>query len=83
MTGGPERLIGALLIAMFVTALVNAQFSDPIQSNGSVWLWGGIAIGMSARLTARRNVPDGVPARPDALGVVPARRDAPAIHHAR
>jgi O-antigen ligase len=83
MTGGPERLIGALLIAMFVTALVNAQFSDPIQSNGSVWLWGGIAIGMSARLTARRDVPDGVPARPDALGVVPARRDAPAIHHAR
>jgi len=55
LTAGPERLVGALLIAMFVTALVNAQFSDPIQSNGSVWLWGGIAVGMSARLAARRD----------------------------
>jgi O-antigen ligase len=55
LTVGSERLVGVLLIAMFVTALVNAMFSDPIQGNRSVWLWGGIAVGMSARLAARRD----------------------------
>jgi hypothetical protein len=54
MTRGSERLLSALIISMFVCELVNAQFSDPIQGNGSVWLWGGIAVGMSARLAAAR-----------------------------
>jgi O-antigen ligase len=52
---GPDRLMASLLIALFLTALVNACFSDPIQGNGEVWLWGGLAIGMSARLARRRS----------------------------
>ena len=50
---GPDRLMASLLISLFLTALVNACFSDPIQGNGEVWLWGGLAIGMSARLARR------------------------------
>ena len=49
-SSGDERLVATLVIAMFASAFVNAQFSDPIQGNGSVWLWGGLAIGMAARL---------------------------------
>jgi O-antigen/teichoic acid export membrane protein/O-antigen ligase len=60
---GTDRTTIALVISLFLTALVNANFSDPIQGNGSVWLWGGVAIGMSARLSRRRDsrtlVPDG------------------------
>ncbi|HEX3975028.1 MAG TPA: O-antigen ligase family protein [Solirubrobacteraceae bacterium] len=63
MTEGRLRLLTALLIAMFLTALVNAQFSDPIQGNGSVWLWGGIAVGMAARLESRRAASLAEPAR--------------------
>ena len=73
LTAGPERLVGALLIAMFVTSLVNAQFSDPIQSNGSVWLWGGLAVGMSARLAARHHTAGISPAPREALAIGPAR----------
>jgi O-antigen/teichoic acid export membrane protein len=51
---GTDRTTIALVISLFLTALVNANFSDPIQGNGSVWLWGGVAIGMSARLGRRR-----------------------------
>lgn len=57
LTAGPDRLVAALLISMFLTAVINSQFSDPIQGNGSVWLWGGMAVGMSARLAARRRSP--------------------------
>jgi O-antigen ligase len=60
---GTDRTTIALVISLFLTALVNANFSDPIQGNGGVWLWGGVAIGMSARLSRRRDsrtlVPDG------------------------
>jgi O-antigen/teichoic acid export membrane protein/O-antigen ligase len=63
MTQGRERLVTALFIAMFLTALVNAQFSDPIQSNGSLWLWGGLAVGMAARLASRRSSRIAEPAR--------------------
>lgn len=52
---GTDRTTIALVISLFLTALVNANFSDPIQGNGSVWLWGGVAIGMSARLSRERD----------------------------
>lgn len=51
---GQDRLMASLLISLFLTALINACFSDPIQGNGEVWLWGGLAIGMSARLARQR-----------------------------
>jgi hypothetical protein len=54
MTTATDRLLSALLISMFVNELVNAQFSDPIQGNGSIWLWGGLALGTRARLLAVR-----------------------------
>lgn len=50
---GEDRLVTALAMSMFLTAFINAQFSDPIQTNGNVWLWGGIAVGMAARLAVR------------------------------
>jgi O-antigen ligase len=53
LSSGQERITAALLISLLLTAFVNANFSSPIQGNGSVWLWGGVAVGMSARLTYR------------------------------
>jgi O-antigen ligase len=47
---GEEKLLGALLISLFVTALINACFSGAIQDNRDIWLWGGLAIGMSTRM---------------------------------
>ena len=51
-TIGADRLLSALLIAMFTCEMVNAQFSDPIQGNGSIWLWGGLAVGWATRLAS-------------------------------
>lgn len=50
---GADRLVVALFVSLFLTGFVNANFSDPIQGNGSLWLWGGLTIGMSARLMAQ------------------------------
>lgn len=49
-TLGLDRLTATVLIALFLSALTNAFVSEPIQSNGEVWLWGGLAIGLSAQL---------------------------------
>ena len=51
---GTDKTTIALVISLFLTALVNANFSDPIQGNGSIWIWGGVAMGMSARLARGR-----------------------------
>jgi O-antigen ligase len=53
MTRSTERLLAALLIALFLTALVNACFSGAIQDNRELWIWGGLAIGMSVRIANR------------------------------
>jgi hypothetical protein len=47
-------MTATILVALFVNALVNANFSDPIQGNPDVWIWGGLAVGMSAAIAARR-----------------------------
>ncbi len=49
-TTGADKLLAALLSALFLTALINACFSGAVQDNSEVWLWAGIGIGMSARL---------------------------------
>ncbi len=46
---GTERLEVTVLIALFVTALVNSMFSGAVQDNYDVWLWGGIGLGLYAR----------------------------------
>jgi O-antigen/teichoic acid export membrane protein/O-antigen ligase len=51
---GGDQLVAALLIALFLAAFVNACFSGAIQDNRDVWIWGGIAIGMSARIAKSR-----------------------------
>jgi O-antigen ligase len=55
-SAGPDRLTASILIALFVNAFVNANFSDPIQGNPDVWIWGGLAVGMSAAMAAGRHV---------------------------
>jgi O-antigen ligase len=52
-TVGQDQLAAALLIALFLTALINACFSGAIQDNREVWLWGGLALGMSGRIAAQ------------------------------
>lgn len=47
-TAGIRQLEVTLLIALFVSALVNAMFSGAIQDNSDLWLWSGLAIGMYA-----------------------------------
>lgn len=49
---GAEKLDAVILIALFLSALGNALFSGAIQNNQEIWIWGGLGLGMSARLTA-------------------------------
>jgi O-antigen ligase len=67
---GEDKLIASLLIALFLAAFINACFSGAIQDNRDVWIWGGIAIGMYARISTSRR--PGVPARPETTA--PIRR---------
>jgi O-antigen ligase len=50
---GTERLDAAVLIALFLSALVNALFSGAIQDNHEIWIWAGLGVGMSTRLAVR------------------------------
>ncbi len=49
-----QKLDVAVLIALFLAALVNAFFSGAIQDNHEIWLWAGLGLGMSSRLRGRR-----------------------------
>ncbi len=53
-TAGNGRLAAAVVAALFVNALVNALVSGAIQDNFEIWIWGGVGVGMAARLAARR-----------------------------
>ncbi len=55
-TVGADQLAAALLISLFLTALINACFSGAIQDNREIWLWGGLGLGMSARVAWQRQV---------------------------
>ena len=48
-TQGAGDLQVAVVIALFVSALVNASFSGDIQTNSSVWLYAGLGLGLSIR----------------------------------
>jgi len=52
---GRTRLAVSLTVALFVTAVVNAQFSGGIPNNRGVWLWAGLVTGLAAGVLARRN----------------------------
>jgi O-antigen ligase len=43
-----ERLEVSLVIALLLTAVVNALFSGALPDNSDIWRWGGIAIGLYA-----------------------------------
>ena len=49
-----DKLDAAVLITLFLTALINALFSGAIQDNKEIWLWGGLGMGMGARVTYQR-----------------------------
>jgi O-antigen ligase len=46
--GGENAGWSGLLLTLFVFSLVNAQFSGDIPYNSGLWLWGGVASGLSA-----------------------------------
>jgi O-antigen ligase len=48
-----DRVTVALIAALFTSAIVNASLSTAIQDNAAVWIAGGLAIGLGARLSAR------------------------------
>lgn len=51
---GRDKLLTALLVSLFLTALVNASFSGAIQDNSGIWLWGGLGLGFGTAFAARR-----------------------------
>jgi O-antigen ligase len=58
--GEEERLVSGLVLALGATALVNATFSGGLPHNRAVWLWAGVALGLSARVLAEaRELPEG------------------------
>ncbi|MHB1836704.1 MAG: O-antigen ligase family protein [Solirubrobacteraceae bacterium] len=42
-----DRLVVALVTALFTSAFLNALVSGQVADNAEVWLWGGVAVGMS------------------------------------
>ncbi len=56
-TAGQDKLLAALVLALFVMALTNACFSGAFQDNREIWMWGGLGIGMSVRLLGRAAQP--------------------------
>lgn len=50
-----ERLLAAVVAGLFSMAVVNALFSSALPNNKAVWLWGGVAAGLSARLLGDRS----------------------------
>jgi O-antigen ligase len=51
---GWDRADAAVLAALFVSALVNAFVSGAIQDNKEIWVWGGLGVGMAARMALLR-----------------------------
>ena len=51
-----DRLLAGVVAALFSMAVVNALFSSAIPNNKEVWLWSGVAAGLSARLLRDRGV---------------------------
>lgn len=49
---GAERMDAAVLLALLAAATVNACFSGALPDNLDIWLWAGVAAGMSARAAA-------------------------------
>jgi O-antigen ligase len=75
-----------LLIALFLSALVNAIFSGAIQDNSDLWLWSGLAIGVYVRQREAQGQPEPAvelhrehrqPLIPSAAGALSFRRAAP------
>jgi O-antigen ligase len=61
VTTGEDKLLSAVLFSLFLTALTNACISEAIYGNAEVWLWGGFALGMWARITQGSAWPRGRP----------------------
>lgn len=51
---GRDKADAAVLAALFVSALVNALVSGAIQDNKEIWVWGGLGVGMAARMALLR-----------------------------
>jgi hypothetical protein len=49
-----DRLVAAVIAALFAMAVVNALFSSALPNNKEAWLWAGVAAGLAARLLGDR-----------------------------
>jgi O-antigen ligase len=58
-----DRLTTAIVTALFCTATVNALFSSALPNNKEMWLWAGVAAGLSARVLGDRGTGRGARAR--------------------
>lgn len=54
-----NRLLAAVVAALFSMAVVNGLFSASLPNNKAVWLWSGVAAGLSARLLKDRGASRG------------------------
>lgn len=57
-THGRLQLEVTLLIALFLSALVNAIFSGAVQDNSDLWLWGGLGVGVYVRQRYAQGAPE-------------------------
>jgi O-antigen ligase len=48
-SAGEDRLLAAALLALFITALVNALVSGALPHNHLLWLWAGVGAAMAVR----------------------------------
>jgi O-antigen ligase len=53
---GAQALDAGLLIALFLSALINALFSGAIQDNQGIWIWAGLGLAMSARIASQASL---------------------------
>jgi O-antigen ligase len=54
--GEGDRPAVAVVIALFVAAMVNAFFSGALPNNAAVWLWAGVATGLAARIVGQTSL---------------------------
>jgi O-antigen ligase len=58
-TRDEDRLLAAVIAALFAMAVVNALFSSALPNNKEAWLWAGVAAGLAARLLGDRGLSRG------------------------
>ncbi len=75
---GRDRADAAVLAALFTSAFVNALVSGAIQDNKEIWVWGGLGVGMAARMALSRQTRRARAGRAPASASMPSPMTMPA-----